>query len=733
MTVVWQDGFDHYGDDGVEGVDVAVNRALQMNVGGVAMWASIDGCYIGDPGIDTSPAAPAAARTGRGALRVDPTSSGSTLGARAVLPNTETEAYFHFGLFVQELSETDGIMRILELRSSANAFVGELKVSATGQLVFISEGGATLYTSAQGTITPGVWHQLQVKVIKSATVGVLEIRLNGVVLTALTNQNTGATAIGGFRFRFNGAGANDLGANFWIDDIVVTDNSGTYNQGFLGDVRVATLYPRADDETGWTPNTRHKYGNGILQLNGSNGLTCADNVQFEFGSGDFTMECFARFLATPTGSNHAVLFGKWREGTNARSYRLFLGGPSVNNGHLEFQISTDGTAGTVASIASSEFTPVRDHWYHIVVQRKSGEVIMFADGVPLNAPEADANTYHDNTSLFTVGAQQNTAATLTANTGVNGFLEEVRITKGVARYNNSGFVAPTAAFGRNVGADASYNSVSLLLGFDTGIIDESSFARAVTAISGAARYAPQDAQPGDYKTVNNVDPLDDTGMEAPYTPAQNTLTFTGQPANNDTITVDGNVYTFKTVFVDVAGNVLIGASVSDSIDNLVAAINGDAGAGTLYGTGTTASDEASALNIDNNQMRVSANTGGTAGNAITATESCANAAWADTGGTLVGGLNIPGPSSFFLTRLPPQTTGIKAITLLARARKSDTGPAKIQNAFVTADGSSANGVAHAITTSDGYYGDVIEEDPSTTNALTPSSFIGARFRIDRTE
>jgi len=75
--------------------------------------------------------------------------------------------------------------------------------------------------------------------------------------------------------------------------------------------------------------------------------------------------------------------------------------------------------------------------------------------------------------------------------------------------------------------------------------------------------------------------------------ANGTISFSGNPANNDTVTVDGVVYTFKTV-TPTANEVLIGADLYASIDNLVAAINGNAGAGTTYGTGTTRPDTASA-------------------------------------------------------------------------------------------------------------------------------------------
>ncbi len=66
-----------------------------------------------------------------------------------------------------------------------------------------------------------------------------------------------------------------------------------------------------------------------------------------------------------------------------------------------------------------------------------------------------------------------------------------------------------------------------------------------------------------------------------------TLTLVAQPGDTETVTIDAAVYTFQTVLTNVAGNVLIGASASATLDNLIAAINLAAGAGTTYAAATT--------------------------------------------------------------------------------------------------------------------------------------------------
>jgi hypothetical protein len=61
-----------------------------------------------------------------------------------------------------------------------------------------------------------------------------------------------------------------------------------------------------------------------------------------------------------------------------------------------------------------------------------------------------------------------------------------------------------------------------------------------------------------------------------------TLTSTGTFSDNDTVTIGGVTFTMKTTLGATAGNVLIGANAAASIANLVAAINGAAGAGSTY-------------------------------------------------------------------------------------------------------------------------------------------------------
>lgn len=75
--------------------------------------------------------------------------------------------------------------------------------------------------------------------------------------------------------------------------------------------------------------------------------------------------------------------------------------------------------------------------------------------------------------------------------------------------------------------------------------------------------------------------------------ALGTLTFAANNANNETVTIGSTVYTYKTTLTGAANEILIGADLTASRNNLVAAINatGTGGVGTLTFAANAAATE----------------------------------------------------------------------------------------------------------------------------------------------
>lgn len=115
--------------------------------------------------------------------------------------------------------------------------------------------------------------------------------------------------------------------------------------------------------------------------------------------------------------------------------------------------------------------------------------------------------------------------------------------------------------------------------------------------------------------------------------ATGTLTITGVGTAGETITIGTTVYTLRAAVSDPF-DVLIGANLTATTDNLKNAINNGSGEGTTYGTGTPPHPDVTAANTAG-VLTATAREGGTPSNSIATTETSAVASWASA--TLTGG------------------------------------------------------------------------------------------------
>jgi len=128
------------------------------------------------------------------------------------------------------------------------------------------------------------------------------------------------------------------------------------------------------------------------------------------------------------------------------------------------------------------------------------------------------------------------------------------------------------------------------------------------------------------------------GCSAP-TQASGTLTLAANAAAGETVTIGQVTYTWVSALTTTGNQVLVAGSASDSIDNLIAAVNGAAGQGTLYSVNTAVNKAgtASAGAGDTMVFTASAITQpGAAGNQVVTTETMSNASWG--AATLTGGI-----------------------------------------------------------------------------------------------
>jgi len=583
--------------------------------------------------------------------------------------------------------------------------------------------------TAAPIIRAGTLHDIKFQAVFHPTLGTLEVRVDGVAVITATNLVLTGTAAQMY-FGRGAAGAGGF-ITWYIKDLAVWSLAGTYNSSWPSITGVLSLYPDSDTaDAGFTPRPRQIIAAGVLIVPGSASvLDCGADADYDLGGADFTIETFYRPVEPVTTTNFGTLLGKWSASTGRRSYRLVQYGPDVNNGELRFEITTDGTLATLATVLALNYDFQTGYTYAIAIERESDLTRIYINGVQVGLDVADTAVYYAAAAnaKFTVGGEMSgVATTVLANSSVNAIFDEVRITPGVARYS-ANYAPTTTAYPRSAPSDPNFASVVLLAGFDESVADESSFAQTLTVRGTAARIVPAD-KPYEFETVDATAPLDDRYLEAALVSATGIFTLEAIPANATTVTLGASVYTFNTV-LGGAGSVLIGVDEGACIDNLVAAINGGAGSGTLYGTGTVVNASATAENAPTAlQLTATAIAAGTAGNTIASTETVTGGSW--TAATLAGGAEIPAVSRFGLQTLPAAVTGVRAIEMRNRSYV-DNGAASLRVSFQV-DAVNANGADNALTNNATSRFDIFEEDPDTVAALTPASVNNGSVVLDRT-
>jgi len=176
---------------------------------------------------------------------------------------------------------------------------------------------------------------------------------------------------------------------------------------------------------------------GRTGAGGASRATRSHDSDFVF-SGAFTIELWHRFRDAGNAMGTTVgLAAKWLETGNQRGWAL----TGFTGGVLRGMLSADGSTAGLTLTGTTAYTP--QVWHHICLERDgSGLVRLYLDGV-VEASGTFGSALFNNT-----GADLEIGGYNGGNGNPAGYrLDEVRITKDVARYNGA-FTPPAAAFPR---------------------------------------------------------------------------------------------------------------------------------------------------------------------------------------------------------------------------------------------------------------------------------------------
>ena len=241
-------------------------------------------------------------------------------------------------------------------------------------------------------------------------------------------------------------------------------------------------------------STQAKFGGNSLSLNGtSQYVSYANDADFQFGDGDFTIEAWiystAAAGAEPPSQRHAIV-GRM-DSTSNRSWNVDIRGVDSKQ-KLAFGWTTNGSS---AKEFIYDCDATINNWHHIAICRSGPTVYGFLNGVSLSYTSAGSagsdigsENIYAGTSDLTVGVR------VFAGQYFQGYIDDLRILKGVARYTKS-FIPPSQAVGAKLIGSNETNTTTdftaLYLPFTADLDDDSSHSHTLTAVGSVAISSTQ--------------------------------------------------------------------------------------------------------------------------------------------------------------------------------------------------------------------------------------------------
>ena len=297
------------------------------------------------------------------------------------------------------------------------------------------------------TTTPSVNTWYHVAVTRTKSTNECKLYVNGVleatatINKAITARSTliGAALYTGYEAYWKGYISNvavttslKYTGNFTPSTTPLTAVTGTQlllsatNAGIYDAAKKNDLFTKGDAQVS---TAQKKFGTTSMKFDGTGDYLYAQpSTGFTFGTGDFTIEGWVYITATtPTAS------GIFQQGVTPF--------PASTTNSVAFATATAGQVWQIYAKntnTNSTATWTTGTWYHYAVVRSSSTTKLYINGVSVISVAADTTNY--------TGTYMGLGAIFGSTPyNLNGYMQDFRVTKGVARYTTN-FTPPTSAF-----------------------------------------------------------------------------------------------------------------------------------------------------------------------------------------------------------------------------------------------------------------------------------------------
>jgi hypothetical protein len=320
----------------------------------------------------------------------------------------------------------------------------DIEVSASSTTLLFNNTTATTFTNPS-TIAPNSWFHMAFT--RNGTT--VKMYVNGVAsaTTSTSNLSSVSTATLTYIGRNNLAGYT-FDWNGYISDLRLVNGTAVYTTNFtpptapltavsgtslLTNFTNAGIYDSAmmnDLETvgnAQISTSVKKYGTGSIAFDGTDDcLVPQNNSLNSFGTGDFTIEAWVY----PTSTSSASIVSNRAAGG---ADTVFTCAFTTANGLF---LHTQNTA-----VLNSGTNVTANTWQHVAFVRSSGTLKIYLNGTSVGSASMSQNLSSTNAIYIAKDGTKNDGG----QTGLfTGYIDDLRVTKGLARYT-ANFTAPTAA------------------------------------------------------------------------------------------------------------------------------------------------------------------------------------------------------------------------------------------------------------------------------------------------
>ena len=186
------------------------------------------------------------------------------------------------------------------------------------------------------------------------------------------------------------------------------------------------------------------FGGGAAGLSGTSWffnnaghLETPTDAGFQFAGGSFVVDFWARFISL---TNNEACVAQWDYSNDQRSW-----GVNIHPTTIKLNINTSGLDGGSVQKFQTVSAFSNDTWYHIAVLSTGDNVYHFLDGSQQGTEISSTEVLHNSTSPLSVGGN-NIGPDNSRDDTVQGYLDEIRISKGTDRSWTGGFTPSTVEY-----------------------------------------------------------------------------------------------------------------------------------------------------------------------------------------------------------------------------------------------------------------------------------------------